>query len=351
MINKPYSVTLLCSFNRSINPILPLYLRSVIVAPSPLHEPVMNTPRTGGPVVHRLCASAGVPRIVAGSAPDACEPRRIVLAAYPGRLQVSDLLTGIQRGKEGTLAVTPVGRTASGRTNYRIPGLHRIPLPPASTRGRIMAAAFAVGAAAAAIAAYSTHPSVIVAERYSSKALTGKANAGNDAAMSPDVFLVAKASDPSVEATKLTEGQRILSARQAATNEQANRPRFAVPATGRLTSGFASRWGTSHYGIDISSAVGTPIVAAADGVIIEAGPVHGFGLWVREQLPDDTILVYGHMSSFSVRVSQHVKAGSQIASMGSRDGATGHHLHFEVWNPAGQKIDPVRWLDARGIEL
>jgi murein DD-endopeptidase MepM/ murein hydrolase activator NlpD len=57
------------------------------------------------------------------------------------------------------------------------------------------------------------------------------------------------------------------------------------------------------------------------------------------------------MDTFSVHVGQHVQAGEQIAKMGDRGESTGVHLHFEVWDPSGKKINPVPWLNARGITL
>ncbi len=106
-----------------------------------------------------------------------------------------------------------------------------------------------------------------------------------------------------------------------------------------------------HLGIDIAGPIGTPILAAADGVILEAGPASGFGLWVRVQHEDGTITVYGHVNDFIVREGQPVKAGQMIAHMGNRGFSTGPHLHFEVWNPGGQKINPLTWLNARGVTV
>jgi murein DD-endopeptidase MepM/ murein hydrolase activator NlpD len=85
--------------------------------------------------------------------------------------------------------------------------------------------------------------------------------------------------------------------------------------------------------------------------VIEAGPASGFGLWVRIQHADGTITVYGHMDSFSVYEGQQVKAGEQIARMGNRGESTGTHLHFEVWEPGGMKVDPLPWLAEHGINV
>ena len=136
-----------------------------------------------------------------------------------------------------------------------------------------------------------------------------------------------------------------------AAEEAARRPKVAKPAEGTFTSGFGGRWGTTHYGVDIANSIGTPILSALDGVVVEAGPASGFGLWVRVQHADGTITVYGHVNEILVAQGQQVAAGQQIATMGNRGQSTGPHLHFEVWIGGAQKIDPVGWLGERGISL
>ncbi|MFI9012356.1 M23 family metallopeptidase [Actinosynnema sp. NPDC053489] len=140
-------------------------------------------------------------------------------------------------------------------------------------------------------------------------------------------------------------------AAEEAAKEAARRPTVAKPAEGTFTSGFGARWGTTHYGADIANAIGTPILSAMDGVVVEAGPASGFGLWVRVQHNDGTITVYGHVNETLVTAGQQVQAGQQIATMGNRGQSTGPHLHFEVWINGSQKIDPVGWLGERGISL
>jgi murein DD-endopeptidase MepM/ murein hydrolase activator NlpD len=88
-----------------------------------------------------------------------------------------------------------------------------------------------------------------------------------------------------------------------------------------------------------------------DGIVIEAGPASGFGLWVRIQHPDGTISVYGHMDSITTKQGAKVKAGDQIARMGNRGQSTGTHLHFEIWDANGKKFDPKPWLAQHGINL
>ena len=122
-----------------------------------------------------------------------------------------------------------------------------------------------------------------------------------------------------------------------------------VPAEGQLTSGFGLRDGSLHRGIDIANSVGTPIVSTADGVVIDAGPASGFGLWVRVRHVDATVSTYGHVDRFVVRVGQLVSAGQLIALMGNRGESTGPHLHFEITPPGGTQVDPRAWLAERGV--
>jgi murein DD-endopeptidase MepM/ murein hydrolase activator NlpD len=123
---------------------------------------------------------------------------------------------------------------------------------------------------------------------------------------------------------------------------------FVLPTRGTFTSGFGSRWGTFHNGIDIAGPIGTPIYAVANGTVIDAGPAQGFGLWVRIRHDDGSITVYGHMYDFFVSVGERVPAGMQIARMGNRGDSSGPHLHFEVIL-GGQHVDPQQWLAVHGL--
>lgn len=129
------------------------------------------------------------------------------------------------------------------------------------------------------------------------------------------------------------------------------KPRAVKPVSGTLTSDFGPRWGTHHNGLDIAAPIGTPVYAAADGVVVDAGPASGFGLWVRVKHDDGTTTVYGHINDYQVGVGQRVLAGQQIATVGNRGQSTGPHLHFEVWSASGAKIDPSAWLEERGVAV
>jgi murein DD-endopeptidase MepM/ murein hydrolase activator NlpD len=126
---------------------------------------------------------------------------------------------------------------------------------------------------------------------------------------------------------------------------------FVQPALGRFTSGFGARWGRHHDGIDIANRIGTPIYAVTDGVVEESGPASGFGLWIVLRHADGTQSVYGHINRSFVKAGQRVRAGEQIAEVGNRGISTGPHLHFEVWDADGTKLNPITWLREHGITI
>jgi murein DD-endopeptidase MepM/ murein hydrolase activator NlpD len=135
---------------------------------------------------------------------------------------------------------------------------------------------------------------------------------------------------------------------------EAARPKAAHPVQGaRLTSGFGARWGELHAGIDLAAPIGTPEHAVADGVVLEAGPASGYGLVVYIQHENGDVTVYGHMDEILVSAGQVVRAGETIALLGNRGQSTGPHLHLEVrvGGINGAKIDPLPWLQERGIAI
>jgi murein DD-endopeptidase MepM/ murein hydrolase activator NlpD len=126
-----------------------------------------------------------------------------------------------------------------------------------------------------------------------------------------------------------------------------------APTSGRVTSCYGARWGTMHYGVDIAAPIGTPIVAPAGGVVLQAGPASGFGQAVYLQHGDGTITLYGHVSRFFVSAGQVVGPGQQIAEVGNEGQSTGPHLHFEVHQGGlyASRVNPVPWLSAHGVSL
>ncbi|MGW4632867.1 M23 family metallopeptidase [Nocardia sp. NPDC004415] len=152
-------------------------------------------------------------------------------------------------------------------------------------------------------------------------------------------------------AAPLAQAEQIIKDLQAASPSVA--PPVSAPAVlpvgGEISSGYGSRWGAFHYGVDIADAIGTPIRSAMGGTVIEAGPASGFGQWVRVQQDDGTIAVYGHINEYYVQAGDRVDAGDVIAAVGNRGQSTGPHLHLEIWDQNSNKIDPVAWLEGNGV--
>ncbi len=124
---------------------------------------------------------------------------------------------------------------------------------------------------------------------------------------------------------------------------------YIWPTRGVLTSGFGWRWGRMHRGIDIAAPIGTPVVAAADGVVVTAGwNSGGYGYLVEIRHADGSLTLYAHNNRILVQEGQRVAQGQQISEMGSTGYSTGPHLHFEV-HPAGQgAVNPMAFLARAG---
>ena len=100
-----------------------------------------------------------------------------------------------------------------------------------------------------------------------------------------------------------------------------------------------------HNGIDFSVPVGTPVYAAADGVVSLAeldtttaqDPNRGYGYHIRIQHANNFTTIYGHFMDGGLLVStgEHVQAGQTIGQSGNTGFSTGPHLHFEVRTGSG----------------
>ncbi|WP_083286109.1 peptidoglycan DD-metalloendopeptidase family protein [Corynebacterium sp. HMSC08C04] len=125
--------------------------------------------------------------------------------------------------------------------------------------------------------------------------------------------------------------------------------------TYQVSSGYGPRWGTFHAGLDFAAPIGTPIYAAADGVVVEGKErynVSGFGSWIWLDCQDSVgkDFIYGHVKhdGILVKAGDRVRAGQQIGVVGNEGQSTGPHLHFEVWGSPGRlggaHQDPAPYL-------
>ncbi|NDJ85143.1 MAG: LysM peptidoglycan-binding domain-containing protein [Chloroflexi bacterium] len=125
---------------------------------------------------------------------------------------------------------------------------------------------------------------------------------------------------------------------------------MALPASGPVTSQFGTRrsyngspYNTFHAGTDFGGAVGAPLTAPADGVVMLAETLqvrgntvildHGWGVYTG----------YWHQSEIYVEVGQQVSKGDVIGALGGTGLVTGPHLHWEMW-VQGVQVDPMQWV-------
>lgn len=118
---------------------------------------------------------------------------------------------------------------------------------------------------------------------------------------------------------------------------------FLFPARGRISSGYGSRGGGFHKGIDISASVGTPITAADGGTVTYVGYSGGYGNLVIIDHNNGYITKYAHCSEIYVTTGQKVHKGQTIAAVGATGNARGAHLHFEVLKN-GRHVNPSIYL-------
>jgi murein DD-endopeptidase MepM/ murein hydrolase activator NlpD len=125
---------------------------------------------------------------------------------------------------------------------------------------------------------------------------------------------------------------------------------LAVPLPGApITSPFGMRFDpiletqSMHTGVDFGAPMGTPIHAAADGVVVFAGPRGGYGNCTIIDHGNSLATLYGHQSVIGVSVGQRVTRGQVIGKVGSTGMSTGPHLHFEV-RVNGTPVNPLLYL-------
>lgn len=109
---------------------------------------------------------------------------------------------------------------------------------------------------------------------------------------------------------------------------------------------FGGKYGDFHPGVDIAAAYGTPIHAAAAGIVEMAGWNGGYGQYVKLKHGDGHETAYGHMSAIAATAGQQVQKGDVIGFVGSTGASTGPHVHFEVLTD-GEQTNPLQYVQAR----
>jgi len=152
---------------------------------------------------------------------------------------------------------------------------------------------------------------------------------------------------PAVSSTKKSSGSS--SGKTVASNTKVQSGYYSRPVSGIITSPYGSRKGGFHPGVDIGNVRGTPVYAAASGVVVVSvgGCVEGkrscgggYGNHIDILHPNGTMTRYAHLSKVYVSVGQTVSQSQNIGALGNTGNPTGPHLHYEIINANGSKMRP-----------
>jgi len=117
---------------------------------------------------------------------------------------------------------------------------------------------------------------------------------------------------------------------------------LSLPVAGYVTQGFDPQNG--HFGIDIAARRGTPVTAAAGGVVLFAGWTYDSGNMLILSHGQNILTFYKHNQSLLAHLGERVNRGEPIALLGdSGHTSMGPHLHFEVWID-GHAVDPSDYV-------
>ncbi len=131
---------------------------------------------------------------------------------------------------------------------------------------------------------------------------------------------------------------------------------FTRPVKGTISGSFAARRifnnvpRSPHLGTDMRGAVGTPILAMADGTILFAEEQYysGNAVWIDHG--QGVLSMYGHLSKFSVKKGDTVKQGQKIGEVGATGRVTGPHLHLSLYIQ-GVAVDAVPFFRTNPLEI
>lgn len=116
-----------------------------------------------------------------------------------------------------------------------------------------------------------------------------------------------------------------------------------MPTRGRFTSGYGTRWGRMHRGIDIAASVGTPIYAADGGIVTYSGWQGTYGYMVEVDHENGIKTRYAHCSKLLVSKGTRVYKGQHVANVGNTGRSTGPHVHIEVL-VNGVHVNPSKYI-------
>jgi murein DD-endopeptidase MepM/ murein hydrolase activator NlpD len=127
---------------------------------------------------------------------------------------------------------------------------------------------------------------------------------------------------------------------------------FRAPPAYAVAARPSSRSLFMHEGVDLVAPTGTPVVAAADGIVIGAAPNGRYGNWVRLEHGGKLATVYGHLSGFAsgLQPGMVVSRGDVIGYVGSTGRSTGAHLHFEL-QVDGKPVNPITHPELKRAQL
>jgi murein DD-endopeptidase MepM/ murein hydrolase activator NlpD len=126
----------------------------------------------------------------------------------------------------------------------------------------------------------------------------------------------------------------------------------AMPVAGWFSHGYGWRKDPItgerefHHGVDIVAPSGADVRAPADGIVVSAGRIGGYGKVVDVSHGHGYVTRYGHLSKISVVAGDTVRRGEVLGLVGSTGRSTGPHLHYEVFR-AGRRVNPRPYLGLR----
>ena len=125
---------------------------------------------------------------------------------------------------------------------------------------------------------------------------------------------------------------------------------FIRPVTsGRITATMYYSSGKYHGAVDFGVSTGTPVYAAADGIVVTStwGGSDSYGYYIKIKHYNGLYTLYAHGSSLVAKVGQEVNQGDLIMYSGNTGNSTGPHLHFEVRKSPGgysNRVNPLNYL-------